>query len=155
MRVLTDSRRLKIEVEVALAEIDNEKTIIYSSQKDELGTMLPAEIDERVGSLSAAARLDGSYLTTVNTSNVGWRIICTVPTSVILADSIRTRQYTFIAAAVMALIALVIGAVLTSRMTDPMVFIADNFNASDLQDDGAAQTMPVLPQDGNNGGMGL
>ena len=61
--------------------IDNEKTIIYSSQKDELGTMLPAEIDERVGSLSAAARLDGSYLTTVNSSNVGWRIICTVPFS--------------------------------------------------------------------------
>ena len=127
--------------------IDNDKNIIYSSQKDERGTALPADVDERVESLTAAARLDGTYLTTVNTSNVGWRIICTIPTSVILKDSIRNRQFIFIAAAVITLIALVICLVLTSRMTDPMAFIADNFSASDLKDDDDAAPAPAPMQD--------
>ena len=121
--------------DMAIRLVDRNYNIIYSSEADELGNHLDSGIESKIADIGSAALMDSETLLTVNDSNVGWRIICSIPTDIILADSNRSRTYLIIAAAVAALIAMLIGGMFTFRLTNPIRLITENFSSEDFAED--------------------
>ena len=95
--------------------------MLYSSGFDELGDPLPQELSSRIAGNTAATVLDDEYLLTVSTiSNVGWYVVCSIPTEVILRDTKEMQLYIILTAIAAALLAAMIGALLSILLTRPV-----------------------------------
>ncbi len=105
--------------------VDESDTIIYSSRQEESGTMLPEEIAAAL-TRSAIAPGDSSmvigseYLINTNVCTNGWRVICTVPTSIIIKEAEDLKSFTMRISALMALIFVLAGLLLIRRVSLPM-----------------------------------
>lgn len=105
--------------------VDENNTIIYSSRQDESGSKLPEEIAAALTG-SAIAPGDSSmvigseYLINTNVCTNGWRVICTVPTSIIIKEAEDLKSFTMRISALMALIFVLAGLLLIRRVSLPM-----------------------------------
>ena len=99
---------------------DQDYSILYSSDRDEVGTPLPDPIRTRVQGQRSATVLDNDYLVTVNATAEDWYVICSIPTEVILREEKEVRLYIILVSIVAVLLAATIGAIFASRMTRPM-----------------------------------
>ena len=105
--------------------VDENNTVIYSSKQEESGTMLPEEIAAALTG-SAIAPGDSSmvigseYLINTNVCTNGWRVICTVPTSIIIKEAEDLKSFTMRISALMALIFVLAGLLLIRRVSLPM-----------------------------------
>lgn len=105
---------------------DSRYIIMNSTEKNETGSILPDEISYQVTGKDASTILGDKYLTTVNSCDVGWYVICSVPTDVIMKEKDQMQMYIYIGAAVAALLAVITGIFFTSRLTDPARIVAAN-----------------------------
>ena len=95
--------------------------ILYSSEDEtEVGEALPADITSRIQGQSSATVMDDDYLVTVNTCGDDWYVVCSVPTSIILQERIEIQRLIYAAACGAALLAAIIGMVLSFRLTKPV-----------------------------------
>lgn len=109
--------------------LDKNNKIIFSSEKDELGYPLPDELKEGVSSSgTAGAAMDDENLITVNNCNVGWDIVCSIPTDVILKEQQENRQSIRIMTTVAAVLAAVAGSMFSFMLSDPITMIAVNID---------------------------
>ena len=105
--------------------VDENNTVIYSSRQEESGTMIPEEIAAALTG-SAIAPGDSSmvigseYLINTNVCTNGWRVICTVPTSIIIKEAEDLKSFTMRISALMALIFVLAGLLLIRRVSLPM-----------------------------------
>ena len=105
--------------------VDENNTIIYSSRQDESGSKLPEEIAAALTG-SAIAPGDSSmvigseYLINTNVCTNGWRVICTVPTSILIKEAEDLKSFTMRISALMALIFVLAGLLLIRRVSLPM-----------------------------------
>ncbi|MBQ4466572.1 MAG: GGDEF domain-containing protein [Oscillospiraceae bacterium] len=99
---------------------DQNYNILYSSEEDEVGNPLPADIVSRVREQGSATVLDDEYLVSINTCSDDWYVVCSVPTRIILEEKYQIRMLIYAAAAVAALIAALLGMVLSVRLTKPV-----------------------------------
>ena len=105
--------------------VDDNDMIIYSSRHGESGTPLPEEITS-VMTGSATAPGDSSmvigseYLINTNVCRNGWRVICTVPTAIIIKEAEDLKSFTMRISALMALIFVLAGLLMIRRVSIPM-----------------------------------
>ena len=105
--------------------VDGNNTVIYSSKQEESGTQLPEEI---VAALTGSATESGDssviigseYLINANVCTNGWRVICTVPTSVVTKEAEDLKSFTMRISALMALIFVLAGLLMIRRVSLPM-----------------------------------
>ena len=99
---------------------DSDYNIIFSSQKDEVGTPLPDNIYSRVCDHSASTVMDDTYLVTVNACGDDWFVICSIPTEIILGEKKQMRYYIIMVGIVAAAMALLISTELSFRLVSPV-----------------------------------
>ncbi len=100
--------------------VSEDNSIIYSSAEDETGALLPSEIADRIAGHSSAAVVDDEYLITVNTCGDRWRVICSVPRYIILDEINDIRHSTIAIACSAAVLAIIMGVLLSVRITNPV-----------------------------------
>lgn len=108
--------------------VNEDYYIMYSSENEETGSRLPAEILERIGGSTAAAFIDDDHLITVNTCADSWYVICSAPTKIILSERNIVIRYTIIITAVASVIAMLLGALLSIHVTNPVNQIVTKLN---------------------------
>lgn len=114
---------------------DNKYIIMNSTEKDETGKSLPEEISSQIIGKDASTILSNDYLITVNSCDVGWYVICSVPTDVIMKEKNQMQLYIYIGAALAALLAVVIGVFFTSKLTDPARIVAANLRENNYDEE--------------------
>lgn len=107
---------------------DSNYIIMNSTEKDETGNSLPFEISMQIEGKDASTILGDTYLTTVNSCDVGWYVICSVPTDIIMKEKNQMQIYIYLAAALAAVLAVIIGFFVTSRLADPARVVAANLS---------------------------
>lgn len=99
---------------------DSENSVIYSSEDDETGKPLPDDINERINSQTSVTIMDDEYLITVNSCGDNWKVICSVPTQIILKEKNDVRFYITLVALVACIVALAVSAALSQMISDPV-----------------------------------
>jgi len=121
--------------EMAIRLTSPEYEILYSSTRDEKRNSLPDEILSRVKDRDYSAVMDDTYLTTVNTCNVGWYVICSIPSEIIMKERSEMQKYILLFAGIASLVAIVAGAVFSIRMADPVANVVSSING-EIREDG-------------------
>ncbi len=94
---------------------------IYSSVKNDVcGNIIPANLLTDIKDKDSVIINGSENLSTVNAINDDWYIICSIPTNVILKEAIEIRKFIYLFAGIVALIAVMAGAVFVKRMADPI-----------------------------------
>lgn len=99
---------------------DAHNSVIYSSQDGETGKQLPEDINERIGVQTSVTIMDDEYLITVNSCGYDWKVICSVPTQIILKEKNEVQFYIILVAVAASVLALVVSAALSQRISDPV-----------------------------------
>ncbi len=108
---------------------DSNNSIIYSSAKDdEKGAALPDAISSRIKDNHSAAILDDQYLVTVNSCGDEWRVICSVPTEIILKEKNEVRFYVTLVAVIACVLAFIISALLSRKISNPVNAIVSSLS---------------------------
>ena len=94
--------------------VDQEDIIIYSSEQDEIGQVLPAEIR------NGLSDPQDDHIINSNTCSNGWRVICSIPTDSILRENHRLRIITLLISLGMAVLIVAVGLYLITRLSRPM-----------------------------------
>ena len=100
--------------------VNSTYNIIYSNEKDEIGTFLPDEIYSRIKDKSSASVMDDDYLVSVNSCGDEWYVVCSIPTKVILSEKNEMSVYIHMTGLISAIIALLIGTVMSIHLTKPV-----------------------------------
>lgn len=72
--------------DVTIRLVEENDVMLYSSEDGETGEVLSDDIRERVNGLESSTFVDNNYLITVNHCGDNWRVICSVPTQIILEE---------------------------------------------------------------------
>lgn len=107
---------------------DKNYKIIYSSEGNELGYPLPDGINQAAQTSDSGAVLDADNLTTVNTSDGGWHIVCSIPTEIIMKEEAQTRKSASIVTGIAAIIAALVGTAFSFMLSDPFKMLAITIN---------------------------
>lgn len=105
--------------DITIRLIEENGVIIYSSVDNETGKQLPDSIKERVSDTSAT-RIDDEYLVTSANCGDDWKVICSVPTSIILKEKNEYQIYIVIVCALSTLIAIIIAVVFSMKISNPV-----------------------------------
>lgn len=106
------------DITVRLADSNN--FIIYSSLDNEMGEILPYEITSRITDRTSATVIDDEYLVTVNVCGDDWKVICSVPTQLMLKEKNDVKIYITIVAIAASLFAFFSSAALSSKISNPV-----------------------------------
>ncbi|MGN0699510.1 MAG: GGDEF domain-containing protein [Oscillospiraceae bacterium] len=100
--------------------VDSDYMIMYSSENEDAGSKLPANILSRINGSDSFSYIDDDYLITVNSCADSWFVICSAPTEIILAERSTVITYTVIIAVIACVIAVALGAILSIYVTNPV-----------------------------------
>ncbi len=109
--------------------VDTENVIIFSSDESEIGTVLPYEISNEIQKkVKKDADMKGidhsiigdRFIINTNECKNGWKVICSVPTEVILKDNIELRKFTIVVSVGLALVFLLVGFGVISNIYRPV-----------------------------------
>lgn len=102
--------------------VDENDVILFSSAKNEIGTMLPEDIGLRLLAVESSNQttIDNTYLISTNACENGWRVICTSETNVLLQDSSRLRTSVVLFAGGACILLVIIGLLILEQITKPM-----------------------------------
>lgn len=114
--------------DTAVRLVNEDHYIMYSSENEETGSKLPAEILDRIGGSTSASFIDDDYLITINTCADSWYVICSAPTQIILSERNIVIRYTIIITAVATIIAMILGTLLSIHVTNPVNRIVSKLN---------------------------
>ncbi len=102
--------------------------IIYSSESGEVGQPLPEEFLQRVRNQNSATVIDDQYVVSVNPCGDEWSVICAVPTEIILSEKNEMQIYIYLIALFAAVLAVIMGAVLSVKLSEPVADIVTNLD---------------------------
>lgn len=114
--------------EMNIRLVDSENTIMFSETSDEIGKKLPKEISDELeankGSNGFAdmssSIISEKYIINSNVCGNDWRVICSVPTEIILEENLKLRSFTLKVSIGLALIFVFIGLFLITRLSRPV-----------------------------------
>jgi diguanylate cyclase (GGDEF)-like protein len=108
--------------------VDSENTMIYSSENEEIGQELSDDIKEMVANQDSAIVSNNDFIVSVSTCGDDWKIICSIPTSVVLKGNIETRNYTLVIGIIAILCSICAVAIITKMATKPVKNIVNTLN---------------------------
>lgn len=119
---------------------DDSSRVVYSSDKEDiLGGSLPTYMMRYTTSSVTGSLIDANHLVSIDPCEVGWYIISTIPTDIVMRERNQSLIYIYIAAGVATLLAVLAGWLFSNKVSDPISMIALNLSADDLEDDEEAQ----------------
>lgn len=107
---------------------DKDNNVIYSTINSEVGQQLPEDILTRVDDLNSATVMDSEYLISINPCGDDWFVSCSIPTQIILREKNEMQFYIYVVAFIAALLAVLIGAELSFRLTAPVQYVVTSLN---------------------------
>lgn len=105
--------------DITVRLLTNNNIIIYSSGEDEVGSLLQEDLRERVGFLSETS-IDDSYLVTVNPCGDSWRVLCSVPTEIIMKEKNDVQMFILIICIFLAVVAVILSMILSVAIFAPV-----------------------------------
>ena len=108
--------------------VNQNDEVIYSSEREEVGQKLIPEIMQRIEGQTSATVIDDEYVISVNSCGDNWKVICSIPTSIILSEKNQMQMYIYMIAAVAALLAIAMGAVLSVKLSEPVTDIVTHLD---------------------------
>lgn len=106
--------------DITIRVVESNNCIVYSSEDGELGKLLPVDISSRIKDKTSTAEMDDDYLITSNKCVDNWRVICSVPTEVILKEKNEVTVYILIVGTIAAIIAAAASILFSFKITDPV-----------------------------------
>lgn len=100
--------------------VNEENTILYSSQTSEIGDILPEAISSRIQDQSNVTLIDDSYLINSSACKNNWRVVCSIPTQVLLKENIALKNFAIIFAVVVCAAFILIGLMMIRTISKPM-----------------------------------
>ena len=103
--------------------VDAEDGIIFSSNfEEEIGKKIPFEIAGQLKNDLGTSRsvITRDYIINSNLCSNSWRVICSIPTKIILNENIKLRLFTLRASGIMAILFALLGLVMIRRLSRPM-----------------------------------
>ena len=104
--------------DVTIRLVEDNDVMLYSSEDGETGTALGDEIRERIRGLESSTFIDDQYLITVNGCGDNWRVICSVPTQIILAEQNSVQLFILTIGVVAAVVAILLSMMLSFGITN-------------------------------------
>lgn len=114
--------------DLTISLIDSNGIIIYSSKSERTGKKLGKDVNYLTDYDNSVIISNDDYIVSVNTCGDNWKIICSIPTSVVLAENRRTSYYTTMVAVIAAIIAVILAIIFTTLATRPVKGVVDNLN---------------------------
>ncbi|MGN0632087.1 MAG: diguanylate cyclase domain-containing protein [Ruminococcus sp.] len=105
--------------DISIRLTEENGVVIYSSEHGETGKNLPESIKSRISD-SSATRIDNEYLITFTSCGDDWKVICSVPTSIILKEKNEYQIYIVIVCILSTLIAILITVAFSMKMSNPV-----------------------------------
>ena len=99
--------------DITIRLIDDNDVMIYSSIDGETGSQISADISGRIAGYDSATIMDDDYLITVSACGDNWRVVCSVPTQIILKEKNTVVIYILSIGAFAAIIAIVLSLILS------------------------------------------
>ena len=93
--------------DVTIRLVEDNNVMLYSSEDGETGTELGNDISSRISGLESSTFIDDEYLITVNSCGDNWKVICSVPTQIVLKEQNSIQLFTLsigVAAAIVAIL---------------------------------------------------
>lgn len=121
--------------EMSILLADSQHRVIYSSESNEIGKLLPKDIRIRIDDISASAVIDDEYLITMSECGSHWQIICSVPSKTILKEQYEVRVYIIIVGFTATILAILLSIFLSKKISAPvnnMVAVLDTKAHIDL-----------------------
>ncbi len=103
--------------EMKILFADENQTIIFSSDAEEIGSKLS---EETLEALNDNENAEEKLIINSNRCNNGWEVICSVPTEMILEENINLRKFTLTVSVSMAVLFVFVGLVFILRLSRPM-----------------------------------
>ncbi len=100
--------------------LEENDMVIYSSQDGETGTKLDPTIAGRISAQTSATSVDDQYLINVNSCGDNWRVICSIPTQIILKEKKEIQLFIVVVGLLTALGALLISVWISHRISTPV-----------------------------------
>ena len=100
--------------------LEENDVVIYSSVDGETGKQLEPEISRRISAQTSATSMDNQYLITVNSCGDNWRVICSIPTQIILKEKNDVQIFIIIVGIISALASMIISIWLSHRISKPV-----------------------------------
>ncbi|MBQ9234745.1 MAG: GGDEF domain-containing protein [Lachnospiraceae bacterium] len=111
--------------EMTIRLVDENNTIMYSSDNSEIGDKLPVDILENIegeffdaGNSSSIVTRD--YLINTNVCFNGWRVVCSVPTDIILKENQELKSFTLRISGALAMMFVLVGLIIITKLSKPM-----------------------------------
>ena len=114
--------------EMTIRLVDDDNTIMFSSLTEEIGDKLPdgiaAELEQSASDVSFAdmssSIISEEYIINSNVCSNNWRVVCAIPTKIILQENNKLRRFTLRVSLCMAVLFVFIGLFLITRLSRPM-----------------------------------
>ncbi len=114
--------------------IDDENSIIYSSDRSEIGTVLGDDLVALVQSGENGSRISTDYLVTTDTLHNGWRVVCSVPTAEIIHKNVQAQNDTVKMTAIVIVLMVLFSLIIFWRMSTQMDGLFDDLNEQATHD---------------------
>jgi diguanylate cyclase (GGDEF)-like protein len=101
-------------MEVSL--VNSANRILYSNNDEKIGSALPESTISLLGDLKNGSVMTNTLLITSDECSNGWRVVCTLPASLIVQDNTRFMEVTIIVILTVVAVILIFGVVVTNRM---------------------------------------
>lgn len=111
--------------EMTIRLVDEENTIMYSSDDSEIGEKLPDDIlknieEEFFDAGNSSSIVTRDYLINTNVCFNGWRVVCSVPTDIILKENQELKSFTLRISGALAMMFVLVGLIIITKLSKPM-----------------------------------
>ena len=124
-------------MEVSL--VNNDNRILYSNKDEKIGSNLPESTISLLNNLRNGSVMTNTLLITSDECSNGWRVVCTVPASLIIQDNTCFMEVTIIVILAFVAVILIFGVVVTKRMN-----VTANHYVDSLEDEAQHDRMTGL-----------
>lgn len=106
--------------EMTVRLVNNDNRIMFSSSEDEIGETLSEEIATQIKGKKKATVIGEQHLVNVNVCQDNWRVVCSMPTSVIMEEINELRNFTIYFALALVGVCVIIGLITIRRISKPV-----------------------------------
>lgn len=102
--------------------------VIYSTNDEEQSKQMDAAISDIIGDHVGITAINNEYLITSNSLSNGWKVVCSIPTSAIMADQVSATKNLVITVVLITILAVLILLLITSRLNNSVKGVVDDLD---------------------------
>lgn len=114
------------DMSVRLVTSDN--YVIYSSNDEEQSAQMDPAISDIIGDHVGITAINNEYLITSNSLSNGWKVVCSIPTSSIMADQVEATKNLVIAVSLITVLVVLTLLLITTRLNNSVKGVVDDLD---------------------------